>query len=162
MARPEAKLAAVRRVLLDSNALDPVLTRFGAYEALEAAISSAKLEVFFTHITIDEIAATPDPEKRQWLLNLLVFIGRPMLTSGAALDFSRFNFCRLMADDDDTFEPLRSGNIRHSRDALIAHTALHEGCALVTNERRLTARAKEQGVEILTTAELLAEFGFIF
>lgn len=42
-----------------------------------------------------------------------------------------------MATDDDTFEPLRSGNIRHSRDALIAHTALK------------------------TTAELLAELGFV-
>ena len=67
-----------------------------------------------------------------------------------------------MADDDDTFEPLRSGSIKNSRDALIAHTALHEGCALITNEKRFAARAREQGVEVLTTAELLAEFGFVF
>lgn len=150
----------MRRVLLDSNALDP-LSRFGAFEVLDQAVSSAKLEVFFTHITVDEIAATPDLEKRQWLLNLLVFIGRPILTSGAVVDFSRFSFCCLMADDDDTFEPLRSGNIKHSRDALIAHTALNEGCALITNEKRLAARAREQGVEALTTAQLLAEFGFV-
>lgn len=67
----------VRRVLFDSNALDPVLRRRGAYEVLEQAVSAAELEVFFTHITIDEIAATPELEKRQWLLNLLVFLGRP-------------------------------------------------------------------------------------
>jgi hypothetical protein len=97
----------MRRVLLDSNALDPLLTHFGAFEALDQAASSAKLEVLFTHITVDEIAATPELEKRQWLLNLLVFLGRPILTSGAALDFSRLNFCRVMADDDETFE--RSG-----------------------------------------------------
>ena len=103
-------------------------------------------------------AATPELEKRQWLLNLLVFIGRPIPTSGAVVEFSRLNFCRVMADDDETFEPLRSGNIKHSRDALIAHTALSEGCALITNEKRLAARAREQGVEVLTTAELLTEF----
>jgi rRNA-processing protein FCF1 len=148
----------VRRVLLDSNALDLLLTQVGAFEALEQAVGSAELEVYFTHITIDEVAAIPEVEKRQWLLNLLVFLGRPILTSGGVVEFSRLNFCRVMADDDDTFEPLRSGSIKHSRDALIAHTALNEGCALVTNEKRLAARAREQGVEVLTTAELLAEF----
>jgi hypothetical protein len=150
----------MRRVLLDANALDPVLNASGAYEALEDAVSSERLEVFFTHVTVDEIAATPDLERRQWLLNLLVFLGRPIYTSGAVVDFSRLNFCRLMADDDETFEPLRSGSIKHSRDALIAHTALNERCALVTNEKRLAARARDQDVEVLTTVELLAEFGF--
>jgi predicted nucleic acid-binding protein len=66
-----------------------------------------------------------------------------------------------MADDDNTSELLRSGNLKHSRNALIAHTALNEGCALITNEKRRAARAKEQGVEVLTTAELVAEFGFL-
>jgi rRNA-processing protein FCF1 len=152
----------MRRVLLDSNALDPMLNTFGAYETLEAAVKSAKLEVLFTHVTVDEIAVTPDQDKRQWLLNLLVFLGRPVFTSGAVADFSRLNFCRVMADDDNTFDPLRSGSTKHSRDALIAHTALNEGCALITNEKRLAARARDQGVEVLTTAELLAEFGFVF
>lgn len=151
----------MRRGLFDSNALDPLLAQAGAYEVLYGAVSTGKLEVLYTHVTVDEIAATPDEEKRQWLLNLLVFLGRPIPTSGMALNFSRLDFCRLMADDDATFEPLRSGNIKHSRDALIAHTALHEGCALITNEKRLTACGKKQGVEVLTTAELLAEFGFI-
>lgn len=150
----------MRRVLLDSNALDPLLTKSGAFEALHQAVSSASLEVLYTHITVDEIAATPDLKTRQWLLNLLVFLGRPILTSGAVANFSRANFCRAMSADDDTFEPLRSGNIKHSRDALIAHTALNEGCALISNEKRLAARARDQGVEVLTTAELLAELGF--
>lgn len=151
----------MRRVLLDSNALDPLLTAFGAFEALDQAVGSATLEIFFTHITVDEIAATPDLETRRWLLNLLVFLGRPIPTSGAVANVSRANFCRAMASDDDTFEPLRSGNIKHSRDALIAHTALKEGCVLITNEKRLAARARELNVEVLTTAELLAEFGFV-
>jgi predicted nucleic acid-binding protein len=152
----------MRRVILDSNALDPLIAVAGAYEALESAVKSANLEIFFTHVTVDEIAATSDLEKRQWLLNLLVFLGRPIYASGAVLDISRLNFCRLMANDDDTFEPLRSGNIRHSRDALIAHTAMSEGCALITNDKRLAARARDQGVEVLTTVELLAEFGYVF
>jgi predicted nucleic acid-binding protein len=148
----------MRRVLLDSNALDPLLTQVGAYEVLDQAVRSEKLAVFFTHVTIDEVAATPDLAKRQWLLNLLVFLGRPIATSVMVLDYSRLDFCRLIADDDTASEPLRSGNIKHSRDALIAHTALHEGFTLITNEKRLTARAREQCVEVLTTVELLTEF----
>lgn len=154
-------LLVMRRVLLDSNALDPVLDVPGAYEALEEAVSSARLEAFYTHVTVDEIAATPDLEKRQWLLNLLVFLGRPVCTSVTVCDVSRFNFCRL-SDDDDIFEPLRSRSHKHSRDAVIAHTALTERCALITNEKRLAARARDQGVEVLTTVELLAEFEFTF
>jgi rRNA-processing protein FCF1 len=150
----------MRRVLLDSNALDPVLNERRAYEALEAAVSSARLEVFYTHVTVDEIAVTPDPEKRQCLLNLLVFLGRPVCTSVTVCDVSRINFCRL-SDDDEIFEPLRSGSHKHSRDAVIAHTALTERCVLITNEKRLAARAREQGVEVLTTVELLAEFEFV-
>jgi hypothetical protein len=100
----------MRRVLLDSNALDPMLNVSGAYEALEEAVSAARLEVFYTHVTVDEVASTPDLERRQWLLNLLVFLGRPVYTSVAVADVSRLNFCRL-SDDDDIFEPLRSGSI---------------------------------------------------
>jgi len=150
---------AMRRVLLDSNALDPMLNVPSAYETLEQAVNSGRLEVFYTHVTVDEIASTPDLEKRQWLLNLLVFLGRPVYTSVTVADVSRLNFCRL-SDDDDIFEPLRSGSIGHSRDAVIAHTALTEQCALITNEKRLAARARDQGAEVLTTADLLAEFGF--
>jgi len=149
----------MRRVLLDSNALDPLLHTSGAFEALDGAVKNCDLEIFFTHITVDEIAAVRELEKRQHLLLLLIALGRLIATSGAVIDFSRLDFCRVMADDDVSFEPLRSGSIRHSRDALIAHTALHEKCALVTNEKRLTARAREQGVEVITTADLLAEFG---
>ncbi len=149
----------MRRVLLDSNALDPLLTQDGAYEVLDQAVKSERLAVFFTHVTIDEVAAIPDLGKRQWLLNLLVFLGRPIATSVMVLGASRLDFCRLIADDDTAFEPLRSGTIKHSRDALIAHTAQHEGFALITTETRLAARAREQGVEVLSTAQLLTEFG---
>jgi hypothetical protein len=104
----------VRHVLLDSNALDPLLTQDGAYEVLDQAVKAERLAVFFTHVTIDEVAAIPDLGKRQWLLNLLVFLGRPIATSDMVLGASRLDFCRLIADDDTAFEPLRSGNSKHS------------------------------------------------
>jgi hypothetical protein len=50
----------MRRVLLDSNALDPLMTLPRAYEALRAAIDSGELAIIFTHITVNEMAAIPD------------------------------------------------------------------------------------------------------
>jgi hypothetical protein len=101
----------------------------------------------------------PDLDRRSHLLLILVDIGRLVPTGACAVDFSRLNFARLY-EDVDVVEALRSGSVDHTRDALIAVTAVYEGCALVTNERRLAARARDRGFEVLTTLDLLAELGF--
>ncbi|MGW9137368.1 hypothetical protein, partial [Streptomyces sp. NPDC055681] len=107
------------------------------------------------------LVAIPDLERRAWLVLLMASLGRVVPTGDAAVDFSRVNFCRVGADaDDDVVEALRSGNIDHTRDALIAATARFEACPLVTNERRLANRSRERGIEVLTTHQLLAEFDF--
>jgi rRNA-processing protein FCF1 len=153
----------MRRVLVDSNALDPLLEFPGAYEALRAGIDDGKLEMLITHVTIDELAAIGDLERRRWLLVLHFDLCRLVATWGACVDYSRLDFCRLADDGDgDIFEALRSEKVAHSPDALIASTARGEGCALVTNEkRRLPNRSRDQGIEVLSTRELLAEFGFV-
>jgi hypothetical protein len=120
----------MRRAVLDSNAIDPLVDLPGAYEALRAALDAGRVELLFTHVNIDELAAVPDLDRRSRLLLTLVDIGRLVPTGACALDVSRLNFARLN-DDVDVVEALRSGNVDHTRDALIAVTALHEGCALV-------------------------------
>ncbi|MEU5900528.1 hypothetical protein [Streptomyces venezuelae] len=149
----------MRRVVFDSNAIDPLAVTEGAFETLKEATVSGSLEVLYTHITIDELTAIPDPGRRSLLVLLMADLGRLVPTGTAAVDFSRLNFCRVGSDTDgDLLEALRSGNVNHTRDALIASTARYEKCALVTNERRLTARSREWDIEVLTTQELLAEF----
>ncbi len=61
----------MRRVLPDSNALDPLLTQGGAW-ILGQAVKSAKMAILFTHVAIDEIAAIPDRGERQRLLKPLL------------------------------------------------------------------------------------------
>jgi len=149
----------MRRAVLDSNAVDPLIDRPGAYEAVRAALDAGRVELLFTHVNIDELAAVPELDRRSRLLLTLIDIGRLVPTGAFALDVSRLNFARL-DEDVDVIEALRSGNVDHTRDALIAATAIYEGCALVTNERRLTARARDRGIQVLTTLDLLAELGF--
>jgi hypothetical protein len=152
-------VARMRRVVLDSNAVDPIADLPGAYEAVRRAVDGGQVEILYTHINIDELAMIPDSERRCRLLLVLIDLGHLIPTGAFVLDFSRLNFARLGNDADGT-ETLRSGRIRHSRDALIAVTAEVEKCALVTNEKRLANRARDCGIEVMTTSELLATLGF--
>jgi hypothetical protein len=150
----------MRRVVLDSNAVDPLIDLSGAYEAVQAAVDDGRLEVLYTHVTIEELAATHDPDRRSRLLLAVIGLGRLVPTGAFVLNVSRLGLARL-SDDVEAVEGLRSNNVAHTRDALIAVTAAYENCVLVTNEvRRLPARAREQGIEVITSAELLAWVGF--
>lgn len=148
----------MRRVVLDSNAIDPIAEQPDGYEAIRSAVDAGRLEVLFTHITVEELARVPDPERRSLLLLVLIDLGYLIPTGAAVVGFSRLNFCRIN-DDTEAFEAFRSGNVVHTRDALIAATAQFEQCALVTNDQRLTGRARERGVEVLTVSDLVSEFG---
>lgn len=160
MSDPARTVDFMRRVVFDSNAIDPVADTQGAYETLEAAVRAGDLDVMYTHVTIDELVAIPDLDRRATLVLLMAALGRLVPTGQMVVDFSRVNFCRVGAEEDeDVVEALRSGSIDHTRDALIASTARFECCALVTNERRLANRSRERGIEVLTTVDLLAEFG---
>jgi rRNA-processing protein FCF1 len=146
----------MRRVVLDSNAVDPIADTPGAYEAMRAAVDSGHLELLYTHVNINELTRVPDEHRRAQLVLILVALGRLVPTGSTAVDFSRLDFCRV-GDDTDVLDALRSGNVDHTRDALIASTAVFEKCALVTNEHRLTKRSRERGIEVLSSSELLQE-----
>lgn len=148
----------MRRLLLDSNAIDPFADVPNAYEAAEKAVTDGAYELIFTHVNIDELAEIPDVDRRQHLLLVMVGLGRLVPTGAAAVDYSRVSWCRAV-DDPDVFEAVQSGNIDHTRDALLAATAVFERCPLVTNDKKLRNRAISRGVQVITSAELLAELG---
>jgi hypothetical protein len=150
------------RVVLDSNAVDPLIDLPGAAEVVREAIERGELEVLYTHVNVDEVAKTGDLDRRQRPLLTLAEFGKLVPTGGFVLGVSRLDHGRLMDEADvPAFTALTSGNAeKHSRDALIASTARLEGCVLVTNETRLTARARDGGIEVLSSAELLARLGY--
>ena len=148
----------MRRVVFDTNAVDPLADSPGAFDAVKAAVQAEQLEVLYTHVTIDELAEIPDRHRRATLILLLADVGRLVPTGTAAIGFSRLDFCRIgAAEDEDVMEALRSGNVDHTRDALIATTAVFEDCALITNDERLTKRSRERGIEVLSSAQFFDE-----
>jgi hypothetical protein len=148
----------VRRILLDSNAVDPLCDVPGAYEAAERAVADRTHELLYTHVNVDELSETGDLDRRQRLILAMVAVGRLIPTGAFAFDYSRFDHARL-AEDAEVFQAVQSGNIDDTRDALLACTADFEKCALATGDRKLRNRATARSVEVLDLPDFLAELG---
>jgi hypothetical protein len=71
----------MRRVVVDSCGVDPLVDVAGAYDAAGAAVDAGQLEILYTHVNTDELAATPDLERRCRLLLVLVALGRLVPTA---------------------------------------------------------------------------------
>lgn len=154
----------MRRLVIDSCAIDPIADVPGALDAVQRAVDGGVLEVLYTHVTIDELSGIRDEGRKQRLLGALQEIGRLVPTGAFVFDVSRFDMARLGSDEDvPVIEDLRSHNPEvHTRDALIGITAKVEGCAVLTNERqRFPNRARSQGIEVMSTDDLFAEIGFV-
>jgi hypothetical protein len=106
-----------------------------------------------THLTVDEFAATRDPDRRSHLLSTIRDLGRLVPTGAFAPDVSRLGLARL-SNDIEAVEALRSSSVTHTRDALIAATAAYELCA---GHQRGSPPAgpREQGIEVMTSARTL-------
>jgi hypothetical protein len=89
-------------------------------------------------------------------LRLAYRLTRGVATSAAVFDVSRYRQARFGGESAILHQLLRD-RTRHVRDALIAGTAAVEACALVTNKTTaLRNRARQAGIEVLSTAQLLA------
>jgi hypothetical protein len=157
----------MRRVVIDNCALHPFAVVPGAYEAARRAIDSGDLEILYTHVTLDEASATPDLQLRAMLVYALTTLGRPVPTGAFMTGISELGQARLTGEARTaTVEVLRSKAAKHSnvarnsRDALVGITAQVEGCALLTEEKRLRRRATDEGIEVLNCQQLFAEIGF--
>jgi hypothetical protein len=154
----------VREVIIDSNGLDPFVDIPGAYEAALAAIKRDELRVRYVYTTLSEAAAARDLDRRTRLLLVLTDLGKRAAAYGFVFREFRFDqagFTDELGSDDLTM--LASGHLDHDqnrRDALLANTAKVNGWAVLTNDMRLTKRAQDLGVEVLTTDDLFAEIGF--
>lgn len=148
--------AALVRVVLDSNSADPLVDVEGAYDQLRNAVDHGLVDVLFTHVVIEELASTPDIERRILLLLAVIGVGRLVPTGVFVIGQSRLDHARL-SDSTFGYEGFSTGTDRHAKDGLIAVTTRFEGATLITNDVRLAARANDRGIRVQSMAEFLAE-----
>lgn len=140
-------------VMLDSNGVDPLIDIEDAYEVLDAAVRGGRLEVLFTHVLIDEVAKTPDVERRIRLLLAVIGVGNLVPTGAFVLGASRLGRARITAHSPGQGVVTTAG--KHTNDALIEVTAAYENAILITADRRLTARAAQHGIAVYTMPALI-------
>ncbi len=149
----------MRRAVLDSNGVDPLIDLPGAFNLVKRAIEAGKLELLSTHVLCEEITAIRDPSRRA-KLQALVDLTRLVATGAFIFDVSRFDQARLSGNAAPV-EALQAGNpAKNSKDALIGATSLYEQCALITSDRVLRREATALGIEVLHGRELLTELGY--
>src|ERR1035438_9436307 len=71
LASSSARFVAMRRAVLDSNGVDPLVDLPGAFNFVKRAIDAGKLELLSTHVLCEEITAIRDPSRRAKLQALV-------------------------------------------------------------------------------------------
>jgi hypothetical protein len=159
LASSSTKFIVMRRAVLDSNGVDPLVDLPGAFDLVKRAIEAGELELLSTHVLAEQISAKPDPIKRA-KLQARVDLARMVPTGAFILDRSPLDQARLRAHPA-AVQALQAGtSAENTNDALIGMTGLAEHCAVITSDRRLRRKAIELGIEVLRPEELLTELGY--
>jgi hypothetical protein len=151
----------MRRAVLDSNGVNPLVDLPGAFDLVKRAIEAGKLELLSTPVPAEEITATRDRDpSRRAKLQALVELTRLVATGVFIFDVSRVDEARLSGSAAPV-RALQAGNpAKNSKDALIGATGLYEQCAVITSDRVLRREAIALGIEVLHGRELLTELGY--
>lgn len=144
-------LAEPERFSLDSNVFDRIVESDESLARVQRFVAAGMIEIVVTHVQEDELAQISDETKRARIAQ----VPRSCVpTSHFVLDFSRLGMARL--GESPALDILRDGNwTKYTKDGLIAATAELEGITLVTEERRLANRAREDlGMDVWDWARL--------
>src|SRR5688500_3992097 len=117
------------KVILDSNVFDDLLDGTLSYELL----LNSNIEIFATHIQVEELTATPETEKKEHLLHALRVVEPAVIpTESFVIGTSRIGFAKI--GSGDIINKIRTGekgNWKHTNDALIGETAIKNGLTLI-------------------------------
>ncbi|MDE7305609.1 MAG: type II toxin-antitoxin system VapC family toxin [Alistipes sp.] len=139
------------KVIFDSNVFDDIV----AGKIDMDILTRNGVEVYITHLQVDEINECPDAEKRARLFNSMTEL-RPykVPTESFCVGISRIGSAKIN-DGSGLIQKLEAGNSNNAHDALIGETAIKNGLTLITNDKKFKNRVAELGGMALTTEELL-------
>lgn len=111
-------------------------------------------EFIATHVQVDELNKTSDPERRaQLFLKFATVVDAVVPTESTVLGVSRLDYSKL--SDGTRYDNLKAdldslnrGKANNPHDALIAEVAIVNGCTLLTADYHLTEVAKRHGCTV--------------
>jgi len=130
------KKEVTEKYIFDTNIFDDMVNEKLKILDIVKYKNNKKVEIYVTHIQIDEINKISDEDKRARFF-ISIFEIRPILisTSSCAFDVSRFDKSKF--GNGIIFNKIKKVNINNVEDALIGETTIKEGIILVTNDKRL-------------------------
>ena len=137
----------MRRIAIDTHVVDFLLARTDLRVALTEHGARGALTIIANHVVEDQLAATPDADKRAALLALYGALPQERYdTAGFIMDISRLDRAAL---EDEGAVPLDALSTRQRgrwHDALIGATAAAHADVLVTDDQDLAAKMRRSGV----------------
>jgi predicted nucleic acid-binding protein len=150
--------AMAKGYMLDTTVFNHVLR-----DGMDAQTLPAQGQLFVTHVQLNELQATKDPNKRAQLL--AVFATAPsqrVPTESAMWDVSEWDEAK-WGTDDDLFEqmlgalnPRNGSKQNNSRDILIGETAIRREFCLVTDDADLSDVVRDFGGQPMRLQDFLA------
>lgn len=156
------------RCMFDTVAFNRALDTEGAVELL-SRYAHTHMRIFATHVQRDELAKTPDCDRRSKLLDTFEVLvpkeegsnlGGKIPTESAAWNVSAWNQAK-WGSDDGLFEVILSDlnqckkKQNNVQDALISETAIQNNLALVTDDCNLTTITNKHGGRTLSFEKLM-------
>jgi hypothetical protein len=136
----------VRRIALDSNAVDCLADTPGLLDAAQRAHARGALVFVVTHVVREQLAATKDVARRALLLRVWAAMPKVLVpTHGAAWQGSRWGESTWGDGEDSgvTLAEVRTQGRGAMQDAVIATTAAGEADVLVTGDVRLREQVRQ-------------------
>ena len=140
------------KVMFDTNAFDLLQKSMVNLQQL-----SKKYSFYISRIQIEEIAAIPDTKKDVREKNVVSIIELhptliPTPFSWDAIDFSHFSFQR-----EGSYWKILKETKANLNDALIAATAIHEDCTLITEDTELLRKMRALNKPAMTFSEFITD-----
>lgn len=142
----------MKKIMFDTNIFDKLNMVIN-----DSKNATDRYEYYVTTIQVEELCEIPDSKIETRKLNILqlaelraklVPISVFVLNGRARLGYARLG-------DGKAYSKVLKENGSNSDDAIIADTAVYEGCILVTEDKELYRKMKYYGYDVMNLSELL-------
>lgn len=144
----------MKKIMFDSNVFDQLP---GIIHKIKSS-AETQYEYYITTIQVEELCEIPDNKKDIRVRNILMLaelraklvpISLFILNGRARLGYARLG-------SGVVYNKILNNNRSNTDDAVIADTAVFEGCMLVTEDKELYNRMTKNGYEVMYLSEFIS------